>query len=312
MAKEYKFVFGPVPSRRLGSSLGVDLLPFKTCSYDCVYCQVGPTTDQTVERVEFVGVSEVVAELRRKLREKLKIDYLTFSGSGEPTLHSGLGKIISRVKKFSRFPVAVITNGSLLGMPEVQEDLQLADVILPTLSSADPMTFAKIHRPYPGITLDKVIAGMIDFRKNYRGQIWLEVFIVKGINDTPRQMHLLRPVIRKIEPDRIQVNTSIRLPNEKYSRALEITALGNLAYILGRRAEVIAEKTRLVRPAHERTTNEKEILGFLKRRPATPEELASGLKVCVEHAKELLRKMTHEGTISKRRWEEREVFYFRK
>lgn len=310
MTKDYKYVFGPVPSRRLGSSLGIDLLPRKTCTYDCIYCQVGKTTHHAVHRREFVPGSKIIAEIKRKLEEGLEIDYITFSGSGEPTLHSGLGQIISRVKKMTDIPVAVITNGALLWMKEVQEGLAAADVVLPTLSTATPALFQKIHRPSPGLSLDTIFRGMIEFRKNFKGKIWLEVFVVKGLNDSEEEMRKLRPMVRKIRPDKIQLNTSVRLPSKKYSASIPSSKLQRLASILGKKAELIADYSRK-RPAKTRIPSQNEILGFLKRRPATAEEIANGLNVSRESAKEVLRKMRARYIISSRLWEEREVFYFK-
>jgi wyosine [tRNA(Phe)-imidazoG37] synthetase (radical SAM superfamily) len=152
---------------------------------------------------------------------------------------------------------------------------------------------------------------MADFRKNFKGQIWLEVFVVKGLNDSADEMRKLRSAIRKIKPDKIQLNTSVRLPNKKYSASIQASELLRLASMLGKHAEVIAAYS-LNRPAKKRIPSESEVLGFLRRRPATADEIATGLRVGGEHAHKILRAMRAAGSIASRRWAEREVFYVKK
>jgi len=308
MQRGYQYLFGPVPSRRLGRSLGIDLVRFKTCSFDCVYCQLGRTTDQTTARSEYVPAQAVIAELERKLKEKPAIDYLTFSGSGEPTLHIGIGKIIKAIKEITAIPVAVITNGSLLWMPEAREDLARADLVLPTLSSARPETFRKIHRPAPGLELEKIIRGMAEFRKKFPGSIWLELFIVQGINDSEEEMKALLPELKKIQPDKIQLNTPARLPAEDYSMSASEAVMHKLARLLGPRAELIAE-FREKFPAGESGAGESEVLNYLKRRPGTMEDIASGLGISREAAAKLLQQLRLRNKICSRRWQEREEFF---
>lgn len=169
MDKPFKHVFGPVPSRRLGRSLGVDLVPLKVCSYACIYCQLGRTTKKTVERKEWVPTARVLDELKRKLATRP--DYITFSGSGEPTLHSALGKIIEQIKSMTKTPVAVLTNGSLLWQPEVRTELALADVVMPSLDVGDDLFFQTVNRPHPEITFEKLLSGLEQFRREFSGQI---------------------------------------------------------------------------------------------------------------------------------------------
>ncbi len=173
-----RHVFGPVPSRRLGRSLGVDLVPFKTCSYDCIYCQVGRTTNQTIERKEWVPMDAVLDELKVKLA--CRPDYVTLSGSGEPTLHSRLGETIEHIQAMSDVPVAVLTNGSLLWQKEVREELALADAVLPSLDAGNGLKFAFINRPHPCLTFERMVEGLIAFRDEFPGQYWLEVFLLGG------------------------------------------------------------------------------------------------------------------------------------
>jgi len=310
MTEKYKYLFGPVPSRRLGRSLGIDLIPFKTCSYNCVYCQLGQTTHQTVEREEYVPSEEVLRELEQKLQENVEIDFLTFSGSGEPTLHSGIGRIISELKKITSLPIAVLTNGSLLFEKEVRKDLLKADVILPTLSSVNPESFQQIHRPHPGLQLEKIIQGMIALRKEFKGEIWLEVFLVQGINDTEEEMKALKKLIEKIAPEKIQLNTSVRIPAEEYSLTVPEDKMERLAELLGEKAEVISESSHLT-SAYQKA-DEQEILNYLKRRPGTLQDICQGLGVHPDQALKYLNQLLEKGKISLRVWQNQKEYYLKK
>ncbi|MCK4625431.1 MAG: radical SAM protein, partial [Phycisphaerae bacterium] len=170
------YIFGPVPSRRLGRSLGVDLVPFKTCSYDCIYCQLGRTTNKTIQRKEWVPLDDVVAELKTNLSSQP--DYITLSGSGEPTLYSRTGELIDRIKAVTDVPVAVLTNGSLLWNQEVCAQLMNADLIVPSLDAGDEMMFRAVNRPHEDISFEKMLKGLIEFRREYQGQYWLEVMFL--------------------------------------------------------------------------------------------------------------------------------------
>jgi len=309
MQDKYQYIFGPVPSRRLGRSLGIDLIPYKTCSFNCVYCQIGETYEQTIKRAEYAPTKEVLKELEKKLEEHRTVDYLTFSGSGEPTLHSGIGAIIRKVKRLFMLPVAVITNGSLLWMKEVQKDLAEADVVLPTLSTISPEKYQMIHRPRHGLELEKIIEGMIGFRKKFNGQIWLEIFIVKGINDSDDDMEKLKSVLERIKPDRIQLNTSLRRPSQESSLAVSEKEMIHLARILGGQAEVIADfRGKRAESGHSAT--EQDLLNYLKRRPGTVNEICIGLGIEQELAQTLLRNLLDQNLVSFRKCEEREEYYF--
>jgi wyosine [tRNA(Phe)-imidazoG37] synthetase (radical SAM superfamily) len=209
-----RFVFGPVPSRRLGRSLGVDLVPFKTCSYDCIYCQLGPTTNRTIVRKRYVPVFEVLDQLSHKLNEDTEPDYITFSGSGEPTLHSDLGQLIEAIKKRVTIPVAVLTNGSLLWDKQVQEGLMGADLVVPSLDAGSPRLFRQINRPDAQLEFSQVLEGLIEFRRLYTGRVWLEVFLVDGVNTAPPEIARIRECVQAICPDKVQLNTVVRPPAE--------------------------------------------------------------------------------------------------
>ncbi|MGQ1787461.1 MULTISPECIES: radical SAM protein [unclassified Saccharicrinis] len=204
----YKFLFGPVPSRRLGMSLGVDLVPKKVCSLNCVYCEVGRTTLLTTERKEYILYDKVTSELEHYFANNPDPDYITFSGSGEPTLNTKIGEVLQFVKQIKKdVPVAVLTNGTLFYNKKVRHELMGANVVLPSLDAATETTFRKINRPATQLTVDKYIPGLIDFRNEFKGTIWLEVMIIPGYNDGMDNLNSIKDAILKIKPDKIQLNT---------------------------------------------------------------------------------------------------------
>jgi wyosine [tRNA(Phe)-imidazoG37] synthetase (radical SAM superfamily) len=199
----------PVPSRRLGRSLGIDLVPHKVCTYNCIYCQVGRTTEETLVRKEYIPKEEVLEEVKSFLSKGgPPIDHLSLSGSGEPTLHSQIRSIIEGIKGMSKTPVAVLTNGSLLYEKDVREDLLQADVVLPSLDAVSQEVFRKINRPPGGFSVEKVIAGIVEFRRIYRGQIWLEILFCRGVNDGQDELGRMKEAI-----DRINLTASISIPS---------------------------------------------------------------------------------------------------
>ena len=189
----YKYLFGPVPSRRLGMSLGIDLVPKKVCALNCVYCEVGETTKLTTDRMEYIKYDKIISELQQFMSSRPKIDYITFSGSGEPTLNSRIGEVLAYVKQnYPDVKTAILTCGALLSSPQLRTEILEADVILPSLDAATQAIFNKINRPNPNLSIDTYIKGLIDFRKEYKGQIWLEVFLLRGYNDTPEELDLIK------------------------------------------------------------------------------------------------------------------------
>ncbi|MCJ7611540.1 MAG: radical SAM protein, partial [Candidatus Aminicenantes bacterium] len=181
-------IYGPVPSRRLGLSLGVDILPYKTCSFNCIYCQLGPGRRTFHRRKTFVSTEEVVSQVRKALRRAGRVESITFSGSGEPTIHAGLGRMIREIKKITNVPVTVLTYSSFLTQPAVRRDLLAADLVVPSLDAASTLIFNRINRPHPSISLGRIIDGLVAFRKAYQGKIWLEIMLVKGVNDSPAHL----------------------------------------------------------------------------------------------------------------------------
>jgi wyosine [tRNA(Phe)-imidazoG37] synthetase (radical SAM superfamily) len=306
MTRAYKHLFGPVPSRRLGRSLGVDLVPHKVCPIDCVYCEVGRTTQKTIERREYVPTEEILDELRAKLAENVPIDIITLSGSGEPTLHSGIGRIIGEIKAMTPIPVAVLTNGNLLYDPQVRREILQADLVLPSLDAGDDETYRRINRPCEGATFDRLIEGLKAFRSEYPGRIRLEVFFVAGINDTVEQAHKIRQLVDQIKPDQIDVNSIARPPAEPDARAVPHERLRELAAILGEKAQVIAprawqEKAFLAVSADD-------VLALLRRRGCTAEDLAKGLSAPRQRINQLLEELQAEGLISRQHRSEDDYF----
>jgi wyosine [tRNA(Phe)-imidazoG37] synthetase (radical SAM superfamily) len=236
-----KYVFGPVPSRRLGQSLGIDTIPLKTCNWNCVYCQLGRTMPLTNERCEYVPAEEILLEAEQVLRSCAngEIDWVTFVGSGEPTLHSCLGELIRRVKTLTALPVAVITNGSLLYLPEVRQELSIAEAVLPTLDAGTAELYRKINRPHPDVTFDRLVNGLTAFRMEYRGKLWVEVMLVRGLNDSAQALEDLARVLQGIKPDAVHINLPTRPPAETWVQQADGEALMRALAILGNVAEVV-------------------------------------------------------------------------
>jgi len=274
----YTHVFGPVPSRRLGRSLGVDLVPFKTCTYDCVYCQLGRTTSRTAERREYVPLDAILPEIEGKLAEGAAPDYITLSGSGEPTLYLRLGELITAIKARTAVPVAVITNGSLLWDPAVREALLDADLAVPSLDVWDEASFARVNRPCAGLGFDQMFAGLVEFSHRFTGKLWLEVLIVDQAEDLDAQVAQLAALAKRVRADRIHLNTVVRPPAESSARPVSREKLDRWAPLFGGKAEVIAEFSTRAGSIRENATAE-EILDMIKRRPCSLEDVAAGLAV---------------------------------
>lgn len=269
-----RHIFGPVPSRRLGISLGVDIIPYKTCTLDCVYCECGKTTDLRIERKDFVNPKIILDELKAVVSGDTLIEYITFSGSGEPTLNRDMGKIISGIKEITDIPVAVLTNGTLLHLREVREDLLKTDVVLPSLDAATPSLFSRINRPHKGLNIGLIINGSITFRNEFSGEIWLEVFIAKGINDGEEELDKIYRNIKKIKPDKVQLNSLDRPPACDNIQPVEIKTLEN---IVEKWKDLPVEIIKRIRKRDEIVSFsrnlENNILNTINRRPLTIEDL---------------------------------------
>lgn len=234
-------VFGPVPSRRLGQSLGIDTIPLKTCNWNCIYCQLGRTRPVTNERRVYVDDAQVLAQVRKALdrHQPGEIDWITFVGSGEPTLHSGLGDLIGGVKAMTDLPVAVITNGALLYRPSVRRELLQADAVLPSLDAGSAKLYKRINRPHAQTTFERLIKGLIAFRRIYRGQLWIEVMLMDGINDSEADLRDIAGQLERIAPDEIHINLPTRPPAEIWVKPPCEAALVRALVILSDTAKVV-------------------------------------------------------------------------
>ena len=289
----YKHLFGPVPSRRLGMSLGIDLIPKKVCSLNCVYCEVGRTTNLTTDRLEYVKYDEVIDELKHFMSNKPKIDYIAFSGSGEPTLNSKIGDVLKFIKeKYPKVKTAILTNGTLLYDEQLREELMGADVILPSLDAASRDVFRKIDRPNKKLNIEIYIQGLVNLRKEYKGKIWLEVFLLKGYNDNKEELELLKEAILKIKPDIIQLNTLDRpgtkhdlipLTKEEMQAIIDFWELPNV--------EIIASPDERSSIESYSGDIEKAILETIARRPCTLDDLHNFLGIHINEINKYLGKL---------------------
>jgi wyosine [tRNA(Phe)-imidazoG37] synthetase (radical SAM superfamily) len=299
------YVFGPVPSRRLGRSLGLDLVPFKTCTYDCVYCQLGRTTHKTVERREWVPLDDVIEELRGALTSRP--DYITLSGSGEPTLYSRLDELIERIHTLTDVPVAVLTNGSLLWDPEVRAQIAAADLVVPSLDAGDESLFQAVNRPHPYISFAQMLAGLVALRREYRGQIWLEAFILGGYTAIPAEARRIAEHARGIRPDRIQLNTVTRPPAEEFAVAVDRARMDEIATYFDPPAEVVADY-RGVHDLPEFGATRAAVLELLARRPCSLEDIVEGLGAHRNEILKFVEELDGQGLLDKRRVDGRLYF----
>lgn len=296
MVEQQKYLYGPVPSRRLGLSLGVDIVPFKVCTLDCIYCQLGRTTQKTLQRKEYVPAEEVLTELRGKLVEGLEADFITISGSGEPTLNSRLGEIVAGIKNLTEIPVAILTNGTLLYDKDVQADCAKADVVLPSLDAGDEQTFRKINRPHADISIEKLISGLVSFRNEFAGQIWLEVFLVEAVNTDAAAIAKISEAIKRIRPDKIHLNTAVRPTAEQNVKRVDAEKLNAIAAQLGQRCEVVADFTPQ-RCVEHIVNKAQDVLSVLKRRPCSLDDICSGLGIGRNEALKYITHLRQQGLV---------------
>ncbi|MBN1806730.1 MAG: radical SAM protein [Sedimentisphaerales bacterium] len=296
MSEEKKYFYGPVPSRRLGLSYGVDIVPLKVCSLNCIYCQLGKTEKTTTERRNFGPVDPILAELREIKNEGQKSDFITIAGSGEPTLNIEIGKLIKGIKEITEIPIAVLTNGTLFYKKDVRSDCMNADVVMPSLDAGDSETFQKVNRPDRNINIENHVFGLSSFREEFTGQIWLEVFLVEGFNTKPDQIAKIRNAIERIRPDKIHLNTAVRPTAEPNIKRLTIDQLQIIAAQLGSRCEIISDFSKL----HQINFSSKkadDVLSILKRRPCSINDISSGLGINRNEVMKYIQNLQHKGLI---------------
>ena len=283
-----KHVFGPVPSRRLGRSLGIDLVPFKTCTFDCLYCQLGPTTCKTAQREPFVPLDEIFDELKESLASSP--DYITLSGSGEPTLCSRIGEVVDRVKSITNIPLVVLTNGSLLWQEEVRRQLLDADLVIPSLDAGSPEVFERVNRPHHEVTFERLVDGLITFREEFQGEYWLEVFLMENISATDDEIARMARIVDRIRPNRVQLNTVTRPPADKDALPVSRDRLAQLASQFRPAAEVIADFHSQQEEVVVSAAGRDSIMALLDRRPCTLDDIAQGTRM---HRNEIIKYIEH-------------------
>jgi len=310
---KYKHLFGPVPSRRLGISLGVDLVPHKVCSLNCIYCEVGRTTNLTTKRKEYIPLDAVLRELKHYLNQKPELDYITFSGAGEPLLHNGIGKVITFIKEnYPHYKLAILTNSTLLYDENVRNEILGIDLLLPSLDAVSDNVFKKLNRPNSKLDNNKIIDGLIKFRNNLSGKIWLEVFIVPGMNDTKTELDLLKSAITKIKPDSVQLNTLDRPGTESWLEPASKQKLEEIAdFFEPLLVEIIAKfKSRNKVKSYHRNI-EQQIIETIKRRPCTDKDLSEILGIHMNEINKYLSELIDEGLVDSKH-QERGIFFLAK
>jgi len=299
-ALDPKHVYGPVPSRRLGRSLGVDLVPLKTCTYDCVYCQLGRTTNKTVTREAHVTADSVLAELERELGSVPVLpDYIGIAGSGEPTLNCDIGRVIRGIKTMTGIPVAVLTNGSLLWMTEVQDALMASDLVLPSLDAGDARLFRRVNRPHPSISFETMVDGLVSFTRHYPGEVWLEVLLLAGVTGIPAEAEKIAALVERIRPARVQLNTVCRPPAERSARPLSQDDMQHLKVLFPGQVDVISRvyQEEATYSASFKARRE-DVLALLRRRPCTATDVAEGLDMHVNEAMKHLEALAKAGAVT--------------
>ena len=305
----YKHLFGPVPSRRLGLSLGVDLVPHKTCSLDCVYCETGATTRHTLARARYVPTGEVLAELELYLAGQPRLDTVTFSGAGEPTLHSDIGPIIRFVKqRWPQYRLALITNGTLLHSAALRAELAGLDLILPSLDAVSEEVFARVNRPAEGLNARMVVEGLRAFRREHSTEMWLEVFLAAGVNDTPDELERLRSAIESISPHRVQLNTLDRPGTEGWVRAVPLERLQEIVSRWAPLPVEIIAKGNATSVAAAAGDLDAAIVVMVERRPCTASDLIAGLGATAGDVNASLKHLVRNGQLKPIQGE-RGVFY---
>jgi wyosine [tRNA(Phe)-imidazoG37] synthetase (radical SAM superfamily) len=294
---EKRHLYGPVPSRRLGLSLGVDVVPYKVCSYDCVYCQLGRTTGLTNKPGAWIRTDDVIPELEKWLADGHTADYITFSGSGEPTLNAELGEMVRRASLLCDIPIAVITNGSLLSQRAVFEAVRGADLLLPSLDAGTEETFEAVNRPCEGLDFGTMVDGLTRLGREFRGRVWLEVMLVKGLNDSEAELEAMRRIIDRVQPDKVQINTVERPSRSGDVAAVPDRALSKAREVLGPASEVISTRRVCAGSNHAAELGEEALLELLARRPCRLGDITAGTSLHPNEAIKMLHSLMSRGLV---------------
>jgi wyosine [tRNA(Phe)-imidazoG37] synthetase (radical SAM superfamily) len=297
----YRYLFGPVRSRRMGWSLGIDLVPSKICTYDCPYCQIGRTQVRPLERREYVPTDAVLAELQHWLDAGGRADFITLAGSGEPTLHSRFGDILAAIGRCTASRRALLSNGSLFHLPEVRQAAGNADVVKGTLSAWDEVSFKAVHRPHPGLTFAQLLSGLSAMRAEFIGEFWIEVFLVRGVNDSPEAVAQIAARVKAMRPDRVHLNTAVRPPADADVGPVGGDRLDELATLFTPRAETVATRPHAREGALSdgggAANRDARILGMLRRHPCTSADVAALLQVSLQDAEQQLVRLVAAGQV---------------
>jgi wyosine [tRNA(Phe)-imidazoG37] synthetase (radical SAM superfamily) len=291
---EYRHLFGPVLSRRLGVSLGVDLMPHKTCTLDCIYCECGKTTHLTLVRKAYVSVERVQDELASFLKGNPKLDFITFSGAGEPTLHSGIQQITRFIKhRYPQYKVALLTNGTLFNHEELRCQIAEIDLVIASLDAATEAAFHRMNRPHPGLDLEVITKGLIALGKDRPRGLWIEIFLTPGVNDQEDELRQIRELLAVIKPEKVQLNTLDRPGTENWVRPLDAAAMA--------RAAAFIHSTELIgspgNHRHETAAGNisSRLLAAIRRRPCTVTDLSNMLGIpeveVLKHLEPLMEKI---------------------
>ncbi len=271
------------------------MTPFKTCTLDCVFCQLGRTTNKTLDRHEYAPVWHVEFELDAWIKEGGKADYITFSGSGEPTLHTRFGEVLQFARERTAIPTALLTNGALFWRPEVREAAKRADLVKLSLSAWGQESFDRINRPHPDLKFARIVDGYRVFRSEFQGRIWIEVFLIWGMNSAPGDVEKIAALAETIGPDEIHLNTAVRPPAEKSALAMPRKEMEALRGLFRPTAKVIAEFT--PNNSADIVANEGTILAMLKRRPCTAQQIAEASGMHLNEVSKYVGKLSRTGRI---------------
>ena len=300
---DFKYIFGPVRSSRLGLSLGLELLGDKICDFDCLYCEVGKTLVHTMQRDAYVPAAEILRELEEWFELGYNCpDFITLGGMGEPCLNSEMVMVIHGVKKMRPdIPVAVLTNSSLLSQPEVRRELNLADAVLPSLDTVVEKEFQRLNRPCNGILLKDILDGLIEFRKEFGGDIYLEILLVAGFNESKDNLYGLKEFCRRLSPERIDLTRMTRPGAYIKAPKVDPELESQWRKVLDIGGPVRKSADNQILNEFELEVDQETVLASLRRRPQTAEQLASALGTSPDAILKIVNELMHSGQLRSNR-----------
>lgn len=302
-------IFGPVHSRRLGLSLGIDVIPFKTCTLNCIYCEQGQTTNLTTLRSEYVPLEDVLLELETKLKTTTP-DHITIAGSGEPLLYSRLKELISGIKELTNIPLVLLTNGTLLHMQEIRESILNCDIVMPSIDAVTQKVFNEVNCPHKDLQLDQILNGFIQFSKEFQNKLWIEILLIKNISDSSEHLSALKDFVKQLNPNKILLNTVARPPWSKKAIPMNEQSMNNIKDYFGEQAEVISTFKQSSPKELTDSDNTTQILELLKRRPCPFEEIQTGLNISTEDLEKKLDLLLNQKNIIKETYNNQTYYRF--